>query len=62
MLKYILGSNQVSGSLRELKETNPINQLDDRNSYYRNGDRDWFNQMSQDNVDLFKIQLSSLIK
>ena len=62
MLKYILGSNQVSGSLRELKETNPINQLDDRNSYYRNGNKDWFNQMSQDNVDLFKVQLSSLIK
>ena len=63
MLKYILGSNQVSGSLRELKETNPINQLDDRNSsYYRSGNKDWFNQMSQDNVDLFKIQLSSLIK
>jgi hypothetical protein len=39
-----------------------INQLDDRNNYYRSGNKDWFNQMSQDNVDLFKIQLSSLIK
>jgi hypothetical protein len=62
MLKYILGSNQVSGSLRELKETNPINQLDDRNNYYRSGNKDWFTEMSQDIVDLFKIQLSSLIK
>ena len=62
MLKYILGSHQVSGNLRELKETNPIKQLDDRNNYYTNGNKDWFTEMSQNNVDLFKIQLSSLIK
>ena len=62
MLKYILGSHQVSGSLRDLKETNPIKQLDDRNNYYTNGNKDWFTEMSQANVDLFKIQLSSLIK
>ena len=63
MLKYILGSHQVSGNLRELKNNkNPINQLDERNSYYNNNGKDWFSQMSQDNVDLFKIQLSSLIK
>ena len=62
MLKYILGSHQVSGSLRDLKETNPIKQLDDRNNYYSNGNKDWFTEMSQANVDLFKIQLSSLIK
>jgi hypothetical protein len=63
MLKYILGSHQVSGNLRELKTNkNPINQLDERNSYYNNNGKDWFSQMSQDNVDLFKIQLSSLIR
>jgi hypothetical protein len=41
---------------------NPINQLDERNSYYNNNGKDWIIQMSQDCVDLLKVQLSSLIK
>ena len=60
MLKYILGTTQNNGNLRELKNQNPISQADGNNHYRRN--KDWFTQMSEDSVDLFKIQLSSLIK
>ena len=63
MLKFIVGSHQISGNLRDLVPSkNPIAQLDSRNSYYNNGGKDWSVQMAQDSVDLFKIQLSSLIK
>jgi hypothetical protein len=60
MLKYILGTNQNNGNLRELKVQHPILQAEGNNYYQRS--KDWFMQMSDDNVDLFKIQLSSLIK
>jgi len=57
MLKYIMGTNQVSGNLTDLKTSqNPI--LEDRNSYYGKSSKDWIEQMSQENIDLFKIQLS----
>jgi hypothetical protein len=60
MLKVIMGNHQVAGNLVELKSNqNPI--IEDR-SYYRKQSRDWVEQMSQENIDLFKIQLSSLIK
>jgi hypothetical protein len=60
MLKVIMGNHQVSGNLVDLKSNqNPI--IEDR-SYYGKQSRDWVEQMSQDNIDLFKIQLSSLIK
>ena len=63
MLKFIVGSHQISGNLRDLVPSkNPIAQLDSRNSYYNNGGKDWSVQMAQDSVDLFKVQLSSLIK
>jgi hypothetical protein len=63
MLKYILGTRRVSGNLRELKTNrNPVNQLDERYGHYNSNSKDWYTQMSQDNTDLFKIQLSSLIK
>jgi hypothetical protein len=61
MLKYIMGSHPVSGNLTDLKHSqNPI--LEDRNLYYGKSGRDWVEQMSQESIDLFKIQLSSLIK
>jgi hypothetical protein len=61
MLKYIMGTHQVTGNLTDLKSSqNPI--LEDRNSYYGKSGKDWVEQMSQENIDLFKIQLSSLIK
>jgi hypothetical protein len=60
MLKYIMGTHQVSGNLTDLKSNqNPI--IEDR-SYYGKQSRDWVEQMSQENIDLFRIQLSSLIK
>jgi hypothetical protein len=60
MLKVIMGNHQVSGNLVDLKSNqNPI--IEDR-SYYGKQSRDWVEQMSQENIDLFKIQLSSLIK
>jgi hypothetical protein len=60
MLKLIMGNHQVSGNLVDLKSNqNPI--IEDR-SYYGKQSRDWVEQMSQENIDLFKIQLSSLIK
>jgi hypothetical protein len=60
MLKLIMGNHQVSGNLTDLKSNqNPI--IEDR-SYYGKQSRDWVEQMSQENIDLFKIQLSSLIK
>jgi len=60
MLKYILGTAQNNGNLRELKAQNPISQSEHNNYYGRS--KDWFTQMSDDNVDLFRIQLSSLVK
>jgi hypothetical protein len=62
MIKYIMGTNQVTGMIRELTDKNPISSLDNRASYYTNSGKDWFAQMDSDSVDLFKIQLSSLIK
>jgi hypothetical protein len=60
MLKVIMGNHQVTGNLVDLKSNqNPI--IEDR-SYYGKQSRDWVEQMSQENIDLFKIQLSSLIK
>jgi len=60
MLKYIMGTHQVSGDLRDLKSNqNPI--IEDH-SYYGNQGKDWIQQMSQENIDVLKIQLSSLIK
>ena len=62
MLKYILGSHQVNGNFNDLKSNkNPISQLDERHHYYNTG-KEWLMQMSKENIDLFKIQLSSLIK
>jgi hypothetical protein len=60
MLKYIFCTNQNSGNLRELKDQNPILQAEGGSHYSRN--RGWFNQMNNDSIELFKIQLSSLIQ
>ena len=61
MLKYIVGSTQVTGNLRELKkDTNPLLQIDDRHGYYGGKSGDWYYQLND--VESFKKQLSSLIK
>ena len=62
MIKYIMGSHQVNGSIRDLTNKNPISALEGRNNYYASTGKDWFSQMTNDSLELFKIQLSSLIK
>lgn len=62
MLKYIMGSNQNNGSLRDLdSKNNPISQFAD-NYYGKRNNTIWVESMDSDKIDLFKIQLSSLIK
>jgi hypothetical protein len=62
MLKYIMGSNQNNGSLRDLdSKNNPISQFADH-YYGKRNNTIWVESMDSDKVELFKIQLSSLIK
>jgi len=62
MLKYLMGSNQHNGNLRDLdSKNNPISQFAD-NYYGKRNNAVWVETMDSDKVDLFKIQLSSLIK
>jgi hypothetical protein len=62
MLKYIMGSNQHNCNLRDLdSKNNPISQFAD-NYYGKRNNAVWVETMDSDKVDLFKIQLSSLIK
>jgi len=60
MLKYIMCVTPVSGNLRELKNTNPLKQLDNyRDSYYRTNSDSW--QTKIDDVDGLKVQFSQII-
>ena len=58
MLKYIMGTVSVKSGIRNLTSKNPITNSTD--AYNRTSE--WTSKMSDDMVDLFKIQLSSLIK
>lgn len=58
MLKYIMGTVNVKSGIRNLTSKNPIFNATD--NYNKNND--WSSKMSDDMVELFKIQLSSLIK
>lgn len=58
MLKYIMGTVSVKVGIRNITSKNPITNSTD--AYNRNND--WTLKMTDDMVDLFKIQLSSLIK
>jgi len=62
MVKYIMGTHRVSGQLRELGDKNPISNLSNTNRHYYGNNNDWLSLMSDTNIDLLKIQLSSLIK
>ena len=62
MVKYIMGTHRVSGQLRELGDKNPISNLGNTNRHYYGNNNDWLSLMSDTNIDLLKIQLSSLIK
>jgi len=60
MFKYIMCVTPVSGNLRELKNTNPLKQLDNyRDSYYRTNSDSW--QTKIDDVDVLKVQFSQII-
>jgi len=58
MLKYIMGTVSAKVGIRNLTSKNPI--VNSTDAYNRTSD--WSSKMSDDMVDLFKIQLSSLIK
>jgi hypothetical protein len=58
MLKYIMGTVSVKSGIRNLTSKNPI--FNSTDSYNRSND--WACKMSDDMVDLLRIQLSSLIK
>jgi hypothetical protein len=62
MVKYIMGTHRVNGQLRELSNKNPISNLSNTNRHYYGNNNDWLSQMSDNNIDLLRIQLSSLIK
>lgn len=62
VVKYIMGTHRVTGQLRELGNKNPISNLSKSNSHYYGNNNDWLSQINDTNVDLFRIQLSSLIK
>jgi len=62
MIKYIMGTHRVTGQLRELNNKNPISNLNSATRSYYSNNNDWLSQMNDNNVDLFRIQLSSLIK
>jgi hypothetical protein len=62
MVKYIMGTHRVNGQIRELGDKNPISNLSSTNRHYYGNNNDWLSQMSDSNIDLLRIQLSSLIK
>ena len=58
MLKYIMATVSVKSGIRNLTSKNPI--FNSTDSYNRSND--WACKMSDDMVDLLRIQLSSLVK
>ena len=60
LLKYIVCVHCVSGNLRELKNINPIKQLDgNRHYYYSNNSNRWTEQMND--IEMFRSQVSKVI-
>jgi hypothetical protein len=60
MMKYIMCIHPVSGNLRELKNINPLKQLDTENYYGRSDDR-WLNRMDDDRVEELKLSFGQII-
>lgn len=58
VLKYIIGAVDAKSNIRDISSKNPITNTTDS---YRRTDG-WSSKMSEDMIDLFRIQLSSLIK
>ncbi len=61
IVKYVMGTHRLDGNIRSLGNKNPLANLC-RDNYSYNNSKDWLAEMSDDNVSLFKVQLSSLIK
>jgi hypothetical protein len=62
MLKFIISTNLRASSIRDLVVSNPISQLHS-DGYWGNRSEDkWYTAMDNNMVDLFRVQLSSLIK
>lgn len=60
ILKYTMCIRPVSGNIRELKNSDPLQQLDENRGYwYRNNGSNWFNTIN--NVDTLRVQFGQII-
>jgi len=60
MMKYIMCIHPVSGNLRELRNVNPLKQLDTENYYSRSDDR-WINRMDDGRIEELKLSFGQII-
>ncbi len=61
MMKYIMCIHPVTGNLRELRNTNPLKQLDAENYYGHRTDERWLNKMDDDRVEELKLSFGQII-
>ena len=60
MMKYIMCIHPVTGNLRELRNTNPLKQLDTEHYYGHRSER-WLNKMDDDRVEELKLSFGQII-
>jgi hypothetical protein len=61
MMKYIMCIHPVSGNLRELRNTNPLKQLDAEHYYGHRSDERWLNKMDDNHVEELKLSFGQII-
>ena len=61
MMKYIMCIHPVSGNLRELRNINPLKQLDAEHYYGHRSDERWLNKMDDDRVEELKLSFGQII-
>jgi hypothetical protein len=61
MMKYIMCIHPVSGNLRELRNTNPLKQLDAETYYGQRHDERWLNKMDDDKVEELKLLFGKIL-
>ena len=61
MMKYIMCIHPVSGNLRELRNTNPLKQLDTETYYGQRHDERWLNKMDNDKVEELKLLFGKIL-
>lgn len=61
MMKYIMCIHPVSGNLRELRNTNPLKQLDAETYYGQRHDERWLNKMDDDKVEELKFSFGQIL-